>query len=77
MTSLKSDLAKDASTPWTKLTKAITRKIAIDLGLKPCAPPKSNRKEPWEHDQELCKKRNRSKVSFKESSGIGAYKRAI
>jgi hypothetical protein len=29
-----------------------TRALAIDLGLIPVVPPKQNRKEPWEYDQE-------------------------
>ena len=35
-----------------------TRKTAIDLGMKPCVPPKSNRKAPWDYDAELYKQRN-------------------
>ncbi len=35
-----------------------TRQLAIDLNYEPVVPPKSNRKEPWEYDTELYKRRN-------------------
>ena len=35
-----------------------TRQLAIDLNYEPVVPPKSNRKEPWEYDKELYKRRN-------------------
>ena len=35
-----------------------TRALAISLGYNPVVPPKSNRKDPWEYDKELYKKRN-------------------
>ena len=35
-----------------------TRQLAIDLNYEPIVPPKSNRKEPWEYDTELYKRRN-------------------
>lgn len=35
-----------------------TRKLAIDLNYEPVVPPKSNRKEPWEYDKILYKRRN-------------------
>jgi transposase len=35
-----------------------TRKLAVKQGFIPVVPPKSNRKEPWEYDKELYKRRN-------------------
>ena len=35
-----------------------TRHLAESLGYLPVVPPKSNRKEPWEYDKELYKRRN-------------------
>lgn len=35
-----------------------TRAKSIDLGYIPVVPPKANRKDPWEYDKELYKKRN-------------------
>ena len=35
-----------------------TRVKAVEQGFMPVVPPKSNRKEPWEYDKELYKRRN-------------------
>ena len=35
-----------------------TRYIAQTLGFNPVVPPKSNRKNPWDYDKELYKRRN-------------------
>jgi transposase len=35
-----------------------TRQLAVELNYEPVVPPKSNRKEPWEYDKELYKRRN-------------------
>lgn len=35
-----------------------TRTFAIQRGFIPVVPPKKNRKEPWEYDKELYKRRN-------------------
>lgn len=35
-----------------------TRQLAVDLNYEPIVPPKSNRREPWEYDTELYKRRN-------------------
>jgi transposase len=35
-----------------------TRELAASLNMKPVVPPKSNRKNPWEYDKELYKRRN-------------------
>ena len=42
-----------------------TRALAISLGYNPVVPPKSNRKEPWEYDKELYKKRNEVERFFR------------
>jgi transposase len=35
-----------------------TRAVAINQGFVPVVPPKSNRKEPWEYDKEIYRRRN-------------------
>jgi transposase len=35
-----------------------TRETAVRMNLVPVVPPKSNRKEPWDYDKELYKRRN-------------------
>lgn len=35
-----------------------TRSLAEENGFIPVVPPKKNRKEPWEYDKELYKRRN-------------------
>jgi len=35
-----------------------TRELAIKQGFIPVVPPKTNRKEPWEYDKEVYKRRN-------------------
>ena len=35
-----------------------TRQKAVERGFIPVVPPKSNRKQPWEYDKELYKRRN-------------------
>lgn len=35
-----------------------TRQAAIDSGFVPVVPPKKNRKQPWDYDKELYKRRN-------------------
>jgi transposase len=42
-----------------------TRALAVTLGYIPVVPPKSNRKEPWEYDKELYKKRNEVERFFR------------
>ena len=42
-----------------------TRKTAVDLGMTPCIPPKSNRREPWNDDVELYKQRNEVERFFR------------
>lgn len=35
-----------------------TRALAMELGYIPVVPPKRNRKDPWDYDEELYKQRN-------------------
>ena len=42
-----------------------TRALAISPGYNPVVPPKKNRKEPWEYDEELYKKRNEVERFFR------------
>ena len=35
-----------------------TRKLAVKQGFVPVVPPKRNRKNPWEYDKKLYKRRN-------------------
>lgn len=37
---------------------AETRRVAQSVGFTPVVPPKKNRREPWEYDKELYKRRN-------------------
>ena len=42
-----------------------TRALAVTLGYIPIVPPKSNRKDPWEYDKGLYKKRNEIERFFR------------
>jgi len=42
-----------------------TRALAVELGYIPVVPPKSNRKNPWEYDRKLYKKRNQVERLFR------------
>ena len=35
-----------------------TRQLVRDLRMTPVVPPKANRKDPWDLDEETCKRRN-------------------
>jgi transposase len=47
-----------------------TRQLALDLGMMPVVPPKSNRIEPWEYDRALYKKRNEIERLFRRLKGF-------
>ena len=47
-----------------------TRQLALDLGMVPVVPPKSNRIEPWEYDRALYKKRNEIERLFRRLKGF-------
>lgn len=47
-----------------------TRDLASSLGFLPVVPPKSNRVDPWEYDEELYKKRNEVERLFRRLKGF-------
>lgn len=47
-----------------------TRRLVADLGLIPVVPPKCNRKQPWEYDRELYKRRNEVERCFRRLKGF-------
>jgi transposase len=47
-----------------------TRQLALDLGLEPVVPPKSNRIEPWEYNREMNKRRNEIERLFRRLKGF-------
>jgi transposase len=47
-----------------------TRQLVLDLGMTPVVPPKSNRRDPWECDRELYKKRNEVERLFRRLKGF-------
>ena len=42
-----------------------TRQLASNQGFIPVVPPKTNRREPWEYDKELYKRRNEVERLFR------------
>jgi len=46
------------------------RGLASSHGLAPVVPPKKNRKEPWEYDRELYKRRNEVERYFRRLKGF-------
>ncbi len=46
-----------------------TRQLVLDLGFEPVVPPKTNRKEPWEYDRDLYKRRNEVERLFRRLKG--------
>ena len=42
-----------------------TRQMVFDLGLEPVVPPKSDRRNPWEYDRGLYKRRNEVERLFR------------
>src|SRR5215510_1170430 len=47
-----------------------TRNLVVELGYTPVVPPKSNRKEPWDYDKELYKRRNEVERLFRRLKGF-------
>ena len=47
-----------------------TRALARNLGFDAVVPPKSTRKEPWEYDRELYKRRNEVERLFRRIKGF-------
>ena len=46
-----------------------TRQLALDLGYMPVVPPLSTRRDPWEYDQQMYKKRNEIERLFRRLKG--------
>jgi transposase len=47
-----------------------TRQTVLDLGMIPVVPPKSNRRDPWEYNRELYKRRNEIERLFRRLKGF-------
>jgi transposase len=47
-----------------------TRQLVLEMNMIPVVPPKSNRREPWEYDRELYKKRNQVERLFRRLKGF-------
>ena len=47
-----------------------TRQLVLELNMVPVVPPKSNRREPWDYDRELYKKRNQVERLFRRLKGF-------
>ena len=47
-----------------------TRQLVLELNMIPVVPPKSNRREPWDYDRELYKKRNQVERLFRRLKGF-------
>ncbi len=47
-----------------------TRQLALDLGMNPVVPPKSNRLIPWDYDKTLDKKRKEVERLFRRLKGF-------
>ncbi len=47
-----------------------TRQLALDLGFTPVVPPKTNRRNPWQHDRDLYKRRNAVERLFRRLKGF-------
>lgn len=46
------------------------RQLAMKLGYTPVVPPKKNRLDPWEYDQEMYKRRNEVERLFRRLKGF-------
>ncbi|HUZ05769.1 MAG TPA: IS5 family transposase [Acidobacteriaceae bacterium] len=47
-----------------------TRQLVLELGMVPVVPPKCNRRDPWEYDRALYKKRNEIERLFRRLKGF-------
>jgi transposase len=47
-----------------------TRQLVLELNMIPVVPPKSNRRESWDYDRELYKKRNPVEHLFRRLKGF-------
>ena len=46
-----------------------TRQLALDLGYSPVVPPKITRRDPWEYDQQMYRRRNEIERLFRRLKG--------
>ncbi len=54
-----------------------TRQLALDLGLAPVMPPKTNRVAPWSYNRALYAKRNEIKRLFRKLKATAASSPAL
>ena len=47
-----------------------TRQLVLELNMIPVVPPKANRRDPWDYDRELYKKRNQVERLFRRWKGF-------
>ena len=47
-----------------------TRQLVLELNMFPVVPPKANRRDPWNYDRELYKKRNQVERLFRRLKGF-------
>ena len=47
-----------------------TRQLALDLGFDPVVPPKSNRRNPWQYNKQIYKRRNEIERLFRRLKGF-------
>lgn len=47
-----------------------TRQLVLDLGLTPVVPPKSNRRNPWQYNKRIYKRRNEIERLFRRLKGF-------
>jgi len=47
-----------------------TRQLALDLGYIPVVPPKTDRREPWDYNRVMYKKRNEVERLFRRLKGF-------
>jgi transposase len=50
--------------------------LVLEMNMIPVVPPKSNRREPWDYDRELYKKRNQIERLFRRLKGFRRIFRA-
>ena len=47
-----------------------TRQLVLELGFSPVVPPKTNRREPWEYDRAMYRRRNEIERLFRRLKGF-------
>ena len=47
-----------------------TRQLVLDLRLTSVVPPKSNRRNPWQYNKQICKRRNEIERLFLRLKGL-------